>query len=47
MTLTLKLTKDLPHMTLQFMMMCHHTTFGYKRFSRSEDSTWANINLKF
>ena len=48
-TLTLKTTMQLFHMTLQCMMMYHHK-FGYKRSSESEDTvciTTTKINLTF
>ena len=32
------------HTTLQLMMMYHHTQFGHKRFSGSEDIIWTNLH---
>ena len=40
MTLTLKLAQQSFRMTLQLMMMHHHTKFNYKRLSGSEDVVW-------
>ena len=36
-TVTLKIAHHFFHMTLWLMMMHHHTTFGYKRLSGSEN----------
>ena len=46
-TLNLKTANQSVSKPIWLIMMHHHTTFGSKRFSVSEDTIWTNIHLHF